>query len=42
MDTNKQLAEISRVMADGYHFVNLRALLEDMPEDAGKAKILKI
>ena len=42
MDTNKQLGEISRIMADGYHFVNLRFLLEGLPEDAAKQEIKKI
>lgn len=42
MDTNKQLAEISRIMADGYHFVNFRAMLDSMPNDMGKEKIEEI
>lgn len=29
-ELNRQLAKISEVMADGYHFIQVRALLEDM------------
>ena len=42
MTTTEQLGEISRIMADGCHFVNLRFLLEGLPEDAAKEEIKKI
>lgn len=40
--TTKQLSEISRIMADGFHFAQLRFLLEGLPDDAGKQQILEI
>lgn len=42
MNTNEQLGEISRIMADGYHFIQLRFLLEGLPDDENKQQILQI
>ena len=40
--TTQQLGEISLIMGDGYHFAKLRFLLEGMPHDENKEKILDI
>ena len=42
MTTTEQLGDISMIMADGYHFANLRFLLESMQEDDNKEQIKKI
>ena len=42
MTTTEQLGDISMIMADGYHFVKLRFLLEGMQEDDNKEQIKKI
>lgn len=42
MTTLHRLGEISRIMADGFHFVNLRFLLEGLEEDESKVELLKI
>ncbi len=36
---SRKLGEISEVMADGYHFINMRSLVEDWQDkaDAGDA-----
>ncbi len=39
MNTTQQLGKISEIMADGYHFVQLRLLMENMPEDGDKEQI---
>ena len=42
MTTTQQLGDISMIMADGYHFANLRFLIEGMQEDNNKEQIKKI
>ena len=42
MTTTEQLGDISMIMADGYHFANLRFLIEGMQEDDNKEQIKKI
>lgn len=34
MDMNKKLAEISEIMADGYHFLQMRSLVNQMECEA--------
>jgi hypothetical protein len=40
--TTQQLGEISRIMADGYHFVNLRFLFEGLQDDVNKQQLTEI
>lgn len=34
MDMNTKLAEISEIMADGFHFVHMRSLVAHMEDEA--------
>ena len=45
MTTTQKLAEISRIMADGYHFLNMRMVLENLetdPNQDASAQVLDV
>ena len=38
-EITKKISKISQVMGDGYHFVNMRFLLEDLERDSEDAAV---
>jgi hypothetical protein len=42
MTTTEKLAEISRIMADGFHFMILREVLEGMKTDSNQDAAVQV
>lgn len=42
MTTTQKLAEISRIMADGYHFINMRMVLENLETDPNQDAAVQV
>jgi hypothetical protein len=42
MTTTQKLSEISRIMADGFHFVMLREVLEGMKTDSDQDAAVQV
>lgn len=42
MTTTQKLGEISRIMADGFHFTNMRSMLESVERDTDQESAQQI
>jgi hypothetical protein len=42
MNTNQKLVEISRIMADGFHFVKMRELMEHLSRESDQKSAQQI